>query len=341
MTKDGRDLDRGSQERVRILACKRISGGESVSKVMGSCGYCRTTYYKWRNEYKEKGETALKRKTGSGSKPLIAQKYHERIIGWIDGKDPRDYGYASGLWTRAIISELIEKKCQIKVGVGAVGDLLARLKITPQKPLRRAYERNEEEVLRWKEKTYPKVLKMAKKQGAEIFFLDEAGVKSDPILGKTWGIQGKTPIVKTSGQRQHINAISAVSPLGKFWFALYECKFNAEFFIAFLKNFMKYRKKPLILILDGHPSHRAKTVAKFVQITKGKLQLIFLPPYAPDLNPDEFVWNHLKSNGVRKSPLHKNESLKRRVEADLLKLSKNKTIIKSFFKAPSVAYSSV
>jgi transposase len=341
MPRDGRELDRISQERIRILACRRISKGESVSKVMESSGYSRTTYYKWQKEYEKKGEAALKRKTGSGSKPLIARKYHKRIIGWIDGKDPRDYGYASGLWTRAIVSELIEKKLHIKVGVGAVGDLLARMDITPQKPLRRAYERNEEEVLKWKEETYPKVLKMAKKKGSEVFFLDEAGVKSDPNLGKTWGIRGETPIVKTSGQRQHINAISAVNPTGKFWFALYECKFNAEFFIAFLKNFLKYRRKSLILILDGHPSHTAKSVAKFVQSTKGKLQLIFLPPYAPDLNPDEFVWKHLKSNGVRRLPLYKNESLKSRVERDLLKIANDKTKIKSFFKAPSVAYSSV
>ena len=235
---------------------------------------------------------------------------------------------------------VIEKKLHIKIGIRAVGDLLARMKVTPQKPLRRAYERNEADVLEWKEKTYPKVLKMAKKQGAEIFFLDEAGVKSDPNLGKTWGIRGETPIVKTSGQRQHINAISAVSPSGKFWFALYECKFNAEFFIAFLKNFMKYRRKPLILILDGHPSHGAKSVAKFIKSTKGKLQVIFLPPYAPDLNPDEFVWKHLKSNGVRKLPLYQNESLKLRVERDLLKIANNRETIKSFFKAPSVAYSS-
>lgn len=132
-------------------------------------------------------------------------------------------------------------------------------------------------------------------------------------------------------------AQSALS--GKFWFALYECKFNAEFFIAFLKNFMKYRRKPLIIILDGHPSHTAKSVAKFVQSTKGKLQLFFLPPYAPDLNPDEFVWKHLKDNGLRKLPLYQNESLKERVEDDLLKIARSKPTIRSFFKANSVAYS--
>lgn len=213
--KDGRDLDRISQERVRILACRRILNGESVTEVMESCGYSRTTYYKWMKEYNKRGEAALKRKTGSGSKPLISSKHYRKIVGWIDGKDPRDYGYASGLWTRAIVGQLIEEKLGIKLARTAVGNVLAKINITPQKPLRRAYERDEKEIQKWKEKTYPKVLKIAKRKGAEIFFLDEAGIKSDSKLGKTWGIKGQTPVVKTSGQRQQINAISAVSPFRK------------------------------------------------------------------------------------------------------------------------------
>lgn len=324
-----------------MVACRRISRGDAVADVMKACGYCRTTYYKWRREYERKGASGLKRKHGSGSEPLVLRKHWVRIFGWINNKDPRDHGYASGLWTRAIIASLIKKKLGITIGVNAVGDLLKRMKITPQKPLRRAYERDEKEILNWKKKTYPKVLQKAKKLGAEIFFLDEAGIKSDLKMGKTWGMRGKTPIVKTSGQRQQINAISAVNPSGKFWFALYDSKFNAEFFIAFLKNFIKYRRKPLIVILDKHPAHTAKSVAAFVASTQGKLQIIFLPPYAPDLNPDEFVWKHLKDNGIRKLPLYRNESLKSRVENDLLKIASDKNIIKSFFGASSVAYSAV
>ena len=170
MSTDGRNLDRVSQARIRLMACRRISKDETVTEVMKSSGYCRTTYYKWRKTYRRKGESGIQRKKGSGSKPLVAHKHYTRIISWINGKDPRDYGYASGLWTRVIVSELIRKKLNIKIGIGAVGDLLARMNVTPQKPLRRAYERNEEEVLKWKEEEYPKVLKMAKKQGAEIFF---------------------------------------------------------------------------------------------------------------------------------------------------------------------------
>lgn len=338
--KDGRKLDRQSQETIRIRACERVAQGESVDAVMKSYGYNRTTYYKWLESYRKNGEKGLIRRTGSGSVAKYPTKYHAKLIKMINGKDPRDYGYASALWTRAIIAELISKKFGVVIGARAVGNLLSRIKVTPQKPLRRSYERNDSEIEKWRTQTYPKVRKMAKRRGAEIFFLDEAGIKFDSKLGRTWGIKGQTPIVKTSGQRQQINAISAVSPSGKFWFGLYESKLNAEFFIEFLKNFMKYRRKPQVIILDGHPSHKAKSVAKFVQSTQGKLQLIFLPPYAPDLNPDEFVWKHLKENGIRKKPLNKNESLKKRIEKDLLKIANDKKTIESFFRASSVAYSS-
>jgi transposase len=339
MRRDGRDLDRQSQESIRILSFKRVERGESVTKVMEFFGYNRTTYYKWKKAYEREGEAGIKRKTGSGSAPLITSKMSQRIMKWLAGKDPREYGYATALWTRKIIGDLIVRKLKIGMSISSVGNLLKRMDITPQKPLRRAYERNEKAVREWEEITYPKIVKIAKKRGAEIFFLDEAGIASDSNLGMTWGPKGQTPIVKTSGQRQKINAISAVSPSGKFWFVLYTCKFNSELFIEFLKNFLKRRRKPIILILDGHPSHRAKSVAKFVQETNGKLQILFLPPYAPDLNPDEFVWKHLKENGTSKLPLHKNEALSARVQSDLLQISTNKTIILSFFKAPSVAYS--
>lgn len=339
MRKDGRDLDRLSQESIRILSFERIQGGESVTNVMRSFGYNRTTYYKWKRSYEKKGNAGIKRKTGSGSAPLITPKMYGRIIKWLDGKDPRAYGYATALWTRKIIADLIKRKLKIELSISSVGSLLKRISITPQKPLRRAYERNEKAVQEWREVTYPKVARIAQKRGADIFFLDEAGIVSDPNLGMTWGRKGQTPIVKTSGQRQKINAISAVSPNGKFWFVLYTCKFNSELFIEFLKNFLKGRRKPVILILDGHPSHRSNSVAKFIQETKGKLQLVFLPPYAPDLNPDEFVWKHLKGNGTSKLPLYKNEALSERVESDLLQISQNKDILLSFFKALSVAYS--
>src|SRR5207245_5675504 len=131
---------------------------------------------------------------------------------------------------------------------------------------------------------------------------------------------------------------SAISARGGFWFALYHGKLNAALFIAFLAGLLKGRKKPVFLVVDGLPAHKAKSVANYVQSLKGKLELHFLPPYAPDLNPDEFVWNYLKGTGVARKPLRKNESLKERVQADLDKLKQDQRLLRSFFMAESVVY---
>jgi transposase len=219
-----------------------------------------------------------------------------------------------------------------------VGKLLASLDITPQKPLRRAYERDPKAVKLWLDETYPKLKKRAQKLGAKIFFLDEAGFQSDPPLGRTYGLKGKTPVVKTSGQRQSINVISAVNARGEFWAATYDGKLNAESFVLFLQNFMKGRQGKVILVVDGHPSHTAKAVQRYVESTEGRLELQRLPSYAPDLNPDEYVWSHMKKNGVSKKPLKQNEALRERVEEDLLKIKGDPALVRSFFGAKSVAY---
>jgi len=119
---------------------------------------------------------------------------------------------------------------------------------------------------------------------------------------------------------------------------VYTGKLNAEAFVNFLKRFMRNRRRPVFLVVDGHPSHKAKLVAKYIAATEEQLELHFLPPYAPDLNPDEFVWSHLRQHGTFKTPLRQNESLRRRVEHDLARIRSQPWLVRSFFHASSVAY---
>src|SRR5262245_44069493 len=212
---------------------------------------------------------------------------------------------------------------------------MALLNHTHQKPLRRAYERDPIAIEKWKRETYPLLRNRAKQRGAEIFFLDEAGVRSDAPLGRTWGDKGHTPEVPTSGQRQSVSAISALNLLGAFWYQVYSGRLNKETFIQFLKDFLRRRRRPVLLIVDRHPAHVAKIVAEFVQSLEGKLEIHFLPGYAPDLNPDEFVWNHLRQKGVTKKPLWRNESLRSRVESDLAAIKADPALVRSFFRAAS------
>jgi len=336
---DGRTLDHKALEHIRKLAVKRVvEDGEKASEVMKALGLCRTSIYPWLRRYEDKGIEALVEQIARGPEPKLNEKQRQQVKRWILGKDPRQYGFDFGLWSRRIVQALIKEKMGVNLGWTAVGRLLAGLEITPQKPLRRAYERDPEAVAFWQKETYPQLKKRAKRRGAAIFFLDEAGFQSDPPLGRTYGLKGQTPVVQTSGQRQSINAISAVNARGQFWAATYPGKLDAETFVIFLKNFMKGRTGKVFLVVDGHPAHKANVVKRHIAELKGRLELHFLPPYAPDLNPDEFVWGYMKSNGVSKKPLKQNESLRERVEQDLREIQRNKKLVRSFFGAESVAY---
>jgi transposase len=339
MKLDGRTLDHKTLEHLRITAVRRVmEDKEGPSQVIRSLGLNRTSIYRWLNDFEAGGWAALTQKIAEGPEPKLTEKQRQQVKRWIVGKDPRQYGFDYGLWTRRIVRALIEKKFGIAVGLTAVGRLLASLGITPQKPLRRAYERDPAAVQTWQAQTYPQLRRRAKHCGAKIYFLDEAGFHSDPVLGRSYGLKGQTPIVTTSGQRQSINAISAVNAKGGFWYNVYAGKLNASRFVEFLQDFMQGRRERVFLVVDGHPSHKAKLVQSYVRSLRGKLELHFLPPYAPDLNPDEFVWGHAKVNGVSKKPLRQNESLKDRVTSDLTAIQQNKRLIRSFFCAASVAY---
>jgi transposase len=251
-------------EEVRRLAVARVHAGEVPSSVIESYGLCRTTIYRWLRAEAKGGVEALVSRKATGRPRRLNDKLRERVFFWINGKDPRQFGFDFGLWTRRIVSELIQREFDITMGVTAVGRLLQGLGITPQKPLRRAYERDPQAIEHWKKEKFPTLKARAVRREAKLFFLDEAGIRSDQVLGRTWAPRGKTPEIPTSGMRQSINAISAVNARGDFWFSVYSGRLNAESFLQHMKAFMKGRRTPAFVVLDGHPAHRAKVVARYV-----------------------------------------------------------------------------
>src|SRR5206468_2077985 len=282
---DGRTLDHKALEHIRILAVRRVvEDDEAPSVVMESLGFSRTAIYPWLRKFEQEGWDALVERIAAGPEPKLREKQRQQVKRWILGKDSRQYGFVFGLWSRRIVQALIKERMRVDLGLTAVGRLLASLDITPQKPLRRAYERDPQAVELWNQKTYPALRRRAKRLRAKIFFLDEAGFQSDPPLGRTYGLKGQTPVVVTSGQRQSINVISAVNARGEFWAATYTGKLNAEAFVAFLKNFLKGRAGKIFLVIDGHPAHKAKVVQRYLETLGGRLELVALPTYAPDLN---------------------------------------------------------
>src|SRR5215471_2447769 len=195
---------------------------------------------------------------GTGRPAKLTKSQQRRVFRWINGKDPRQYGFDFGLWTRRIVAELIAERFGIALSLATVGKLLASLDLTPQKPLTRAYERDPMAIESWKQQTYPKLAARAKRQGAEIYFWDESGFRADAVQGTTWGMRGETPIVEVPGKRQTISAASAVNATGAFWFVTYQGGMTAALFIALLKTIMRRRREPLFLVLDSLPAHKAK-----------------------------------------------------------------------------------
>ena len=340
MKRDGRTLDHKTLEEIRRMAVQRVWEGEKPSVVIASYGFSRQIIYKWLREAKGKGRglRALRSRKATGRPRTLTAKQEQQLFRWINGKDPRQHGFDFGLWTRLVVRRLIADKFDANLGVTAVGKLLAKLGLTPQKPLKRAYERDPAAIEAWKNETYPSIARQAKKRGAEIYFWDESGFRADVVQGTTWGVQGQTPVVAVPGQRQSVSAASAINARGGFWFATYKGGMSAELFIEMLKALMLRRKKPLYLILDSLPAHKAKIVQEYVASTKGRLELHFLPGYAPELNPDELVWNHMKRTGTAKSPLVKGESLHDRIDVELLEIQRNPSLVRSFFRTDDVSY---
>lgn len=340
MKRDGRTLDHATLETLRLMAVERVRDGEAPSTVIAAYGFNRTTIYRWLKAAAKPGVglLALRARQASGRPRSLTPRQERQVFRWVNGKDPRQYGLDFGLWTRSVVAELIEGKFGIRLGLTAVGALLAKLGLTPQKPLQRAYQRDPDAIERWQRETYPAIAQQAKADGGEVFFWDESGFRADAVHGRTWGVRGQTPVVERPGQRQSISAASAVNAKGGFWYCTYEGGLTAELFVSLLSMMMRYRTKPVHLVVDGLPAHKTKLVKDYVQSIQGRLTLHILPGYAPELNPDEAVWSHMKRTGVARMPLRKGERLRDKIDAQLAAIKAAPKLVRSFFQAPSVAY---
>lgn len=336
--RDGRALGRKTLEEIRIRAVERVEAGESPEVVVRALGFSRSVIYDWIAKYREGGVDALRARRAPGRPSKLDGKQLRWLYRTITSKNPLQLKFEFALWTRGMIREVIRERFGVRLSEVSVGRLLKKLGLTPQRPLRRAYQQDPRRVDRWLKKEFPQIRGLAKREGATIFFQDEAGVRSDFHAGTTWAPRGKTPIVPATGQRFGLNVASAISPRGELRFMTFEGRMNGEKFIEFLKRLLHNADRPIFLIVDGHPAHRARKVLEFVEATDGWLRLFFLPPYSPELNPDELVWNHLKNHGVGKRIVHSRDDLKASVIGHLRSLQAMPEKIRGFFRQPDVRY---
>ena len=315
-----------------------VQSGESPEHVARIFGVHRSTMYGWLARYRDGGWHRLDARKRGGRRP----KLDARAIAWIYKAvtlgNPQHYRFRFALWTSRMVGELIQQHFGISLSRASVCRLLTQMGLSAQRPLWRAYQQDPTAVEQWLEKEFPRIQALAKARKAEIWFGDEAGVRSDAHAGRTWAPRGRTPIVSTTGARFGLNLISAVNRRGDFRFMGVRGRVNADVFIQFLARLMKGARRPIFLIVDGHPTHKAAKVRRFVEETDDRLVLFLLPPYSPELNPDEHVWNDLKNNGIGRKVITGPDQMKREVLGHLHHLQKSPELIRSFFHAPTTAY---
>lgn len=339
MKNDFRKLDQKSQEKLRIQAIKMVKSGRTHLEVSNFLGIKRQVVSKWWALYKVAGISGLKMKSRANvtdkSKVNIDQARAVRKI--ILEKTPDQLNFGFMLWTREAVRLTLKKIYQIDIGLSAVGRLLKRMGLSPQKPMKKAYEQSSSKVRAWLKEEYPKIHSRAKRKGAEIHWGDEMGIRSDDQIGRTYGKIGKTPVVKVSGKRFRTNMISTITNRGKLRFMVFNQRFTTAVFIDFLKRLVKGSKQMIFLILDGHPVHKSKAVKKWFEENKNLIEIYLLPAYSPELNPDEYLNQDIKQYSRKRRPENQDE-LVENLRSYLKSNQKKPDKIKNFFKADKVKY---
>lgn len=330
---------------LRLRAVARVRAGAHPGDVgagLAQLGLHRRTIYTWLQKDAAGGRGALKSTPAPGAPRKLTDAQLSELGSMIASTDPRAHGFGVALWTREVVKELIHTRFQVELSVASVGRTLRGLGFSAQRPLYRATQADPGAVAAWKAIEYPAIVREARSTGGSVYFADEAGVRSDYHAGATWGRIGATPAVPVTGARFSLDMISAVSAQGLLRFSTFTGTLTAVVFIEFLRRLVAdaARKKtgPVFLIVDGHPVHRSRAVADFVEGIGGKLCLHRLPAYSPQLNPDEWVWKNTKHDGVAPAAAKGPEQLHAVVTARLRRLQRRTDIVRGFFDDPDLAY---
>jgi len=289
MKLDARAKGRKALAEIRKRAVLRVEAGESPEDVISKLGMHRSNIYRWMSQYREGGLEALEEKKSPGRPPKLDDRQLERLYEIILNESPLRLNFEFSLWTREMVGRLIRDEFHVRMSEGSVGRLLRKLGLFPQKPLSKAFQRDEGTRKAWTEEIFPEIRKLARKEGAIVLYVDEASVQSDHHSGRTCASSDKSSAIEQTSSRFETNMIFAVSPLGEFRFMTFHPPMNAERFTEFLERVMHDVLERIFLILEGHSVYMSREVKEFVRATDGKLRVFVIPPYSPALNPDEWV----------------------------------------------------
>lgn len=337
---DARRLTPEAQEDLRRRVVYAVlEDGQRPSEAARAFGVCRQSVASWVRAAEGGGVRALAaQKRGPKPRPRLLADDERRIVRAIRRDCPDQLLLPFALWTREAVVALIKKYAGREVSVWTAGRYLRRWGMTPQKPVRRAYERDPAAVKAWLQEEYPAIKAQAKVEGALILWGDEMGLRSDDPLGRSYAPRGKTPVVSATGKRFGCSMISAISNLGQLWFMVYCRKLDAALFIRFLERLLKATgTRRLFFIVDGHPAHKAEKVRSWLEGHADRMRLFFLPGYSPELNPDELLNQDTKQAMKKHRPRDQKELLGQ-VRGHLRGRKKRPEVVRSFFQEEHVRY---
>lgn len=315
--------------------------GMTRKEIAALVGAHRVTVGKWIRNWREGGIGALKpespgRPTGSGRRLTAEQE--KSIRQCITDRFPDQLKLPFALWTRDAVRQLIGQQEDIDLPIRTVGWYLKRWGFTPQKPVRRAYERSEPAVQTWLDETYPAIHREARRQGAEIHWGDETGLRSDDVNGRGYAPKGQTPVRRAKGTPERTNMISTVTNQGKVRFMFYRERLNAKVLIRFLRRLVRSADRKIFLILDNLRVHHARVVKEWVQKHLDQIALFYLPSYSPDLNPDEFLNCDLKAEMSKRPDSRYKGALHRASHQAMRQIQNQPHRVRKYFHAKTIAY---
>jgi transposase len=341
---DARTLAPAAQAHLRRLAVKAVRAGLRQTAAAKTYGVSLRAVNKWVAIDKVGGLRALKpkrrgRRLGQGGRLRVAQA--QRIRSLIVGKLPDQLKLPFYLWTRAAVASLMAREYGLPVSLTTVGRYLRAWGMSPQKPVRRAYERNDAAIAKWLSEEYPAIARQARHDGATIYWGDEMGLRSDHVAGTSYAPLGQTPVIRATGQRFGCNMISAITNRGGLSFMVFQGKFTSPVFVAFMQRLLKQVAGTISLIVDGHPVHKSGTATRFAASHSSRLRLIRMPGYCPELNPDELLNQDVKTNGLGKSRPTNRTELMAIVRSHLYRRQKQPQVITNLFREKHVRYAAV
>ena len=340
--RDFRGIGRPAQEELRRRALFLIEHeGVTQAQAALAVGVHRQTVNVWLGRYRERGEDGVldgRRVSPRRGKGLLTAEEADKVRGWIAAGTPDALGLPFALWTGRAVRELVERRLAKRLGLSTMRLYLQRWGMTPQKPLARARERSPAAVEVWLERDYPAIAKRAKAERAAIYWGDETGISNQDQTGRSYAPRGETPVVVRTAKRITRGMISAISNRGLMRFMLYDGALNADRFIDFLRRLIKDAGRKVVLIVDDPKVHKAGKVMAWLASHAHEIELFYLPAYAPEHNPDEYLNGELKQK-LRQQPQPDGEDeLVRNVRSVLRAIQRSPDRVRAYFAAEPVRY---